>query len=107
MAIAGQSLDAFEAFDLQALELRRRERLLLAARQNKLATAGLAIVVLALLASLIAPLFYTVDPLTPHPGNGLAAPSGAHLLGTDTFGRDLLSRILHATRLDCGIAFSV
>jgi peptide/nickel transport system permease protein len=107
MAIAGQAVDAFEALDLQALELRRSERIMLAIRHNKLATAGLVIVVLALALSLIVPLFYTVDPLKPNPDQSLQAPSGAHLLGTDTFGRDILSRILHAARLDFGIAVSV
>ena len=107
MAIAGQSVDLFEAVDLSALELGRRERLLLAARENKLATAGLAIVVLAIALSLLLPAFYAVDPLTVNPDQGLAGPSGEHLLGTDTFGRDILARITHAARLDFEIAFSV
>lgn len=107
MAIAGQSVDVFEALDLSALELAWRERLLLTARRNKLATAGLAIVLLALAVSFLVPVFYTVDPLAVNPDQGLAAPSGAHVLGTDTFGRDILARITHAARLDFGIAFSV
>ena len=107
MAIAGQSVDLFEAVDLTAVELGRRERLLIAARQNKLASAGLAIVVAALAVSLLLPVFYNVDPLAVHPDAGLASPSGAHVLGTDTFGRDILSRIVHAARLDFAIAFSV
>ena len=107
MAIAGQAADVFEAVDLRTLELRRSERIVLVVRQNKLAAAGLAIVVAALVLSLVVPLLYTVDPLKPSPDVSLQAPSGAHLLGTDTFGRDILSRILHATRLDFEIAFSV
>ncbi len=107
MAIAGQAADVFEAVDLRTLELRRSERIVLAVRQNKLAAAGLAIVVAALVLSLVVPLLYTVDPPKPSPDVSLQAPSGAHLLGTDTFGRDILSRILHATRLDFEIAFSV
>ncbi len=107
MAIAGQSVDLFEAVDISALELGRRERLLVAAGENKLATAGLAIVVLALALSLLVPVFYAVDPLTVNPDQGLAAPSGEHVLGTDTFGRDILARITHAARLDFAIAFSV
>jgi peptide/nickel transport system permease protein len=107
MAIAGQATDVLEAADLQSLELRRSERMAQALRRNRLATFGLVVVVLALVLSLIVPLFYTVDPLKPHPGIALQAPSSAHLLGTDTFGRDILARILHATRLDFEIAFSV
>src|SRR5919201_1769868 len=48
MAIAGQSVDVFEALDLTAVELGRRERLLLAARENRLAAAGVALAGLAL-----------------------------------------------------------
>jgi peptide/nickel transport system permease protein len=107
MAIAGQTADVFDTIDLQSLELRRSERIALAARNNKLAMLGLALVALLLVLSLVAPLFYTIDPLRPDPSNALQAPSSAHLLGTDTFGRDILSRILHAARLDFGIAFSV
>ena len=107
MAIAGQAADVFEAADLRSLELRRSERLALAVRQNKLATFGVVVIVLALALSLIVPLFYTVNPLTPNPDVALQPPSSSHLLGTDTFGRDILSRILHATRLDFEIAFSV
>lgn len=107
MAIAGQTADIFDGIDLQSLELRRSERLVLVVRNNKLAVAGLCIVLLALALSLLVPLFYTIDPLRPDPANSLQAPSAAHLLGTDTFGRDILSRIVHAAQLDFGIAFSV
>jgi peptide/nickel transport system permease protein len=107
VAIAGQATDVLEAADLQSLELRRSERVALVVRRNKLAVVGLVVVALALVLSLILPLVYTVDPLMPHPDVALEPPSSSHLLGTDTFGRDILSRILHATRLDFEIAFSV
>src|SRR5262245_7984596 len=80
---------------------------MLAARENRLAAAGVVIVVLTLATSLLLPVFYNVDPLAVHPDLSLASPSGAHVLGTDTFGRDLLARIAHAARLDFAIAFSV
>jgi len=107
VAIAGQSADILQAIDVSATELGRGERLALAARQNKLATCGLALVVVALALSLLVPVFYSVDPLAVKPDQGLAPPSSEHLLGTDTFGRDILARIVHAARLDFQIAFSV
>jgi peptide/nickel transport system permease protein len=106
VAIAGQAA-VLEGVDAAAFELSRRERLALVARENKLAVVGLAVVVAALLASLAVPPLYHVSPLLPDPDVQLQAPSGAHLLGTDTFGRDVLSRILHAARLDFEIAFAV
>lgn len=107
MAIAGQAVDLLHELDLSALELTWRERLALTARQNRLATAGLLIVVLALGTAFLAPVFYTVDPLAVNSDASLQGPSWAHPLGTDTFGRDLLARIMHAARLDFAIAFSV
>jgi peptide/nickel transport system permease protein len=84
-----------------------RERIALTARRNRFATAGAVILVLVLLAAFVVPLFYTVDPLAPQPGGALKAPSGAHPLGTDSIGRDMLARLLDAARLDFEIAFAV
>ena len=106
MAIAGQAA-VLEGVDASALELSRRERLALVARQNKLAALGLLVVAAAIVASLVVPLFYGVPPLRVDPDAQLLSPGSGHLLGTDTFGRDVLSRILHAARLDFEIAFAV
>ena len=67
-------------------------------RRNKLAMVGLVIVVVLLLvtifADVIAPYHYTEEDYA----NKLAMPSGEHLLGTDNYGRDLLSRIIYGGR---------
>ena len=55
---------------------------------------------LALLGNAIAP----YDPLTSNAAQALSAPSFAHWFGTDALGRDILSRVVVATRLDLGIA---
>ncbi len=51
------------------------------------------------------------DPLKTNPAIKLQPPSffseGAHPMGTDNFGRDILSRVIHGARLDLLIAFSV
>jgi peptide/nickel transport system permease protein len=51
----------------------------------------LAVVALVLLAPLLAPF----DPTKNDYRYRLGAPNGAHLFGTDSFGRDVLSRTLH------------
>jgi peptide/nickel transport system permease protein len=62
------------------------------------------IVVCAILGPLIAP----YDPLASDTAATLRAPSAAHWFGTDQLGRDILSRVMVATRLDLAIAvFSV
>ena len=55
----------------------------------------LSLVVVALLASWIAPF----DPLQMGAGKRLTPPGPGHWFGTDEFGRDLLSRVVHGTRL--------
>ncbi|MFM1992111.1 MAG: hypothetical protein RJA99_5068 [Pseudomonadota bacterium] len=60
--------------------------------------AGL--VLLALLGPLLAP----YDPLATNPSRALQPPSGAHWFGTDSLGRDILSRCMVAARLDLGLA---
>lgn len=63
---------------------------------------ALVIVVLALAAPIIAP----YDPMRMAAGPRLAAPGLAHLFGTDEFGRDLFSRVLHGGRLSLGIGLT-
>ncbi|MEO0456310.1 MAG: ABC transporter permease [Cyanobacteria bacterium P01_A01_bin.114] len=57
-------------------------------------------VLFAVLGSAIAP----YDPIASNAALALSPPSIAHWFGTDDLGRDLLSRVLVATRLDLGIA---
>jgi len=67
-------------------------------RRNKLAMVGLIIIVLLLIltifADVLAPYSYDEQDLL----NTLQLPSSEHLLGTDNFGRDLLSRIIYGGR---------
>jgi len=56
----------------------------------------------AALAPVIAP--YDPNALVASP---LEDPSSTHLLGTDPLGRDVLSRIIHATRVDLPLAVVV
>ncbi|MFJ3928333.1 ABC transporter permease [Streptomyces sp. NPDC090022] len=74
--------------------------------QNKLAVAGLVIVGLLVLAAAFGPLLSPYDPYAQDLDNALAAPSGAHWLGTDTLGRDLFARLLAGTRLAMLVGFA-
>jgi peptide/nickel transport system permease protein len=62
--------------------------------------AGVAIVVVIALAGLLAPLIAPYPPTKQSLLDALQGPSGAHLFGTDQFGRDVFSRALHAIRID-------
>jgi len=61
-----------------------------------------ALVVLAILGPWIAPF----DPLASNSSAALQPPSARHWFGTDALGRDMLSRVIIATRLDLGIALA-
>jgi peptide/nickel transport system permease protein len=69
----------------------------------KLCVGALIILVFALIA-LLAPVLAPDDPLAVHPIDSLLPPGGAHLLGTDSLGRDELSRLIYATRVDLPVA---
>ncbi|HYW24407.1 MAG TPA: hypothetical protein VE953_09595, partial [Terriglobales bacterium] len=51
------------------------------------------IVVLALI-GLLAPILAPYDPINQDLNNQIGGPSAQHLLGTDSFGRDVLSRLI-------------
>jgi peptide/nickel transport system permease protein len=60
------------------------------------------LVAFALFGGVIAPF----DPLATDAANALQPPSWRHWFGTDQVGRDVLSRVIVATRLDLAIAFA-
>jgi len=60
---------------------------------------GGAVIATLVAVAVLAPLIAPYDPDAVDLGNGLAGPSGAHLLGTDNLGRDILSRLMFGTRL--------
>jgi len=74
-------------------------------RKNRLAMVGLIylvfILVICLLTPWIAPYGYEEQNLRL----GASAPSAEHWLGTDTFGRDLLTRILYGGRVSLLVGF--
>src|SRR5687767_708742 len=74
---------------------RTRGRLL---RQNKLAALGAGIALLMVLLGVFAPWVTPYDPITQDTPNRLQPPSLAHLLGTDQFGRDIVSRLAFGSR---------
>lgn len=67
---------------------------------SRLAYAGAGLSLFLLFVAIAAPWLAPFDPLEQNLGEALLPPGGAHLLGTDNFGRDVLSRIIWGTRLD-------
>jgi peptide/nickel transport system permease protein len=71
-----------------------------------LALAGISVIIGWLLVGLFAPLLPIADPDAQNLLERLKPPGGAHILGTDDLGRDILSRIIWGARVSvpAGIA---
>ncbi len=76
------------------------------ARGQSLGAAGAIIVLLMIFAALLADLIAPYDPLETDYAAMLQAPSSAHWFGTDSFGRDVLSRLIYGSRTALWIGFS-
>lgn len=68
------------------------------ATTQPLGAAGLVTVLVMAIAGALAPYIAPYDPVAISFGDMLAPPSWEHPLGTDNFGRDILSRILYGAR---------
>jgi len=82
--------------------------------KNKLAMAGLVVLVILMIAVLSAPLYMSYDRVIAQSiVNRFQLPSAEHIFGTDQYGRDLFARIIYGGRISLfaglvtiGIAFS-
>lgn len=80
------------------------------ARQwRRLSRSGMSLVAFGVIAAVAvaavaAPMITPYDPDAPDADHALEAPSGRHWLGTDLYGRDQLTRIVHAGRVDLLVA---
>lgn len=73
--------------------------------RNGALLAGLIIVGIVTLVAIFAPLLAPYDPIKQDLLSTLQSPSGAHWLGTDQFGRDVLSRLMWGARVDLRVGF--
>jgi peptide/nickel transport system permease protein len=74
-------------------------------RRRPLGAAGAGIIILMALAALLADLIAPYDPLATDYSVMLGPPNLAHWLGTDAFGRDVLSRIIYGSRTALLVGF--
>jgi peptide/nickel transport system permease protein len=74
---------------------------------NRLAVTGFSLLLLILFAAVFAGVLSSYDPLTMIVADRMKSPSAAHLMGTDNFGRDIFSRVLHGARLSLEVGAAV
>ena len=70
-----------------------------------LGAGGLVFIVIMALAAIFAPWVTPYDPLTVDYGSMLAVPSWQHWMGTDSFGRDMLTRVIYGARTALAVGF--
>jgi peptide/nickel transport system permease protein len=73
------------------------------AQRYMLGTAGLIIMVMFVLAAMLADVICRFSPLAVDSAHALAAPGALHWMGTDSFGRDVWSRIIHGARISLAV----
>ncbi|MGE1144734.1 ABC transporter permease [Bacillus pumilus] len=73
--------------------------------QHKLAVIGSVIVFLFLILAIFAPLIAPFGINEQSLGERFSAPSAAHWFGTDDFGRDIFSRVVHGARISLWVGF--
>jgi peptide/nickel transport system permease protein len=73
--------------------------------RNRMAFAGLVFILLILLFAIFAPVIAPHDPAKVDTSSILAAPTSAHIFGTDMLGRDIFSRIVYGSRISLSIGF--
>ena len=77
----------------------RTRALFIALKRKPLGAAAAALLLVIVLTAIFAEVLAPYDPLATQPEIRLAAPSWEHPFGTDDIGRDVLSRVIHGSRI--------
>lgn len=84
---------------------RSQSALLKALNRNRLSWIGIGMLVTIFAIAIFAPLLSPHDPLQQNILHRLEPPSAEFWLGTDSYGRDVLSRLFHGARISLTIGF--
>ena len=76
-----------------------RARMLRVFGGNRIALVGLILALLVVGAAVGAPLVTSIDPYEQSAASRLDGPDALHIMGRDTFGRDIFARVLYAGRV--------
>lgn len=75
-------------------------------RRHHLGQIGMLVLGVIVLAAIVGPILSPYDPNKVILQDRLRPPSAAHFLGTDDFGRDVLTRLLYGARISLSVGFS-
>jgi peptide/nickel transport system permease protein len=90
----------------QTVALKRRGTIAEFCRQQPLGAVSLVVILVMMFAGIFSEFVSPYDPLAIDFASILAAPSWEHWMGTDAFGRDIFSRIIHGSRTALVIGFA-
>lgn len=104
----GQAVNSAELTNVKQT-LKREQRKLFFRRlfANKMMVTGGIVVIFLTLVALFGPLLVKYNPYEMEVSNRLQPMSADHWLGTDEFGRDLMTRIAYGAKVTMGVGFSV
>ena len=80
---------------------------LLSLRRSLNASIGMLMFVVVAFVAIFAPLLAPYDPAALDVPNRMESPSREHLFGTDRYGRDVFSRVIHGARISATVGLSV
>jgi peptide/nickel transport system permease protein len=86
-------------------QLGRRIRLIRLMLRQPLGTFGAVVLVIMVLAAIFAPHIALYDPTAGDPAALYKPPGAMYWLGTDAFGRDILSRLIYGARISLIVGF--
>jgi len=107
MASSIRTLGAELAATPAAERLSASDRLRRFARRNPTLLLGGIVMAVIVVTGVLAPAWWTGDPLAMRPVDRLQPPSPAHWFGSDNFGRDVYSRTLYGARVSLVVGASV
>lgn len=106
--ISAQESNTVGAGNIAVLEensITNRQRFIRAFLRNRIAMVGLIIVCIMIFSAVFAPWIAPHDPNELHVRDRLTPPNIEYPLGTDEFGRDILSRLMYGAQISLVIAF--
>src|SRR5215207_2521374 len=75
------------------------------AREQPLGAISLVVILIYVATAVFAPAIATHEPNAIDARATYQRPDGAHLMGTDNYGRDLFSRVVYGTRISISVGF--
>ncbi|WP_407270138.1 ABC transporter permease [Radiobacillus sp. PE A8.2] len=96
-----------QAKELQYKKSKKEQSFMRKLLRNRFAALGLFVILVLILTAIFAPFFATHDPYVMDVTNTLLGPGEAgHILGTDSYGRDIFSRIVYGARVSLIVGIS-